>query len=509
MTKKKLPTPRKSAPEPIVEPPIYLGNHSNGEYFHFQTEEERRMREHILREADDLARRHGMDRRSFLASSMGMTLSLSAVNLVSGCSDDSKGSGFKTPPDINDANACESNVDTTDLFIFDFQTHMVTQPSKAWDGLFKGSSQGKCGFADWRDCWGYESFVDLVFLSSDTHIAVLSGFCAVDGDVPIPNSDLFGVQETLNGMCNDTYKRLYSQFVVTPNYKWKEQQEAMEKFVAEHDVTSWKAFTSWGPGNGNTGYWFDDPIGVEMIEKGRDLGVKIFSCHKGPPISLLDGKYHDPADMVRAAKKYPDVNFVVYHSGVGFAGGSENTPYMRTGPEAYKGANALVNAMVDEGVKPNSNVYADLGAVWNGLKSRPEAAANLMGKLLRFVGEDNILWGTDCIWTGSPQPQIEAFLTFEISEEAQDTYDYPALTMEAKKKILGLNGARLLGIDPVTAKAQIQKSKTYRRKLELDAEFGRNRWAFQRPIIETWSDFQAHAAHERGIFRTSPLLRRG
>ena len=81
---------------------------------------------------------------------------------------------------------------------------------------------------------------------------------------------------------------------------------------------------------------------------------------------------------------------------------------------------------------------------------KPDEAAHLLGKLLVHLGEDRILWGTDSIWYGSPQDQIQAFRAFEITPEFQERFGYPALTDERKAKILGLNAARLHGIEPVT-----------------------------------------------------------
>jgi hypothetical protein len=72
----------------------------------------------------------------------------------------------------------------------------------------------------------------------------------------------------------------------------------------------------------------------------------------------------------------------------------------------------------------------------------------VLGKLLKYVGEDNVLWGTDCIFYGSPQDQIQAFRAFRISEEFQTRFGYPALTPLRKAKILGLNAARVYGVDP-------------------------------------------------------------
>jgi hypothetical protein len=72
----------------------------------------------------------------------------------------------------------------------------------------------------------------------------------------------------------------------------------------------------------------------------------------------------------------------------------------------------------------------------------------VLGKLLLAVGEDNVLWGTDSIWYGSPQDQIAAFRAFEITTAAQEQLGYPALTPAVKTKILGTNAARLLGVEP-------------------------------------------------------------
>jgi hypothetical protein len=100
------------------------------------------------------------------------------------------------------------------------------------------------------------------------------------------------------------------------------------------------------------------------------------------------------------------------------------------------------------GFKRNrGNNYAELGSVWRTYMTRPDEAAHVMGKLLKYFGEDRICWGTDSIWYGSPQDQIASFRAFEISEAFQDKYDYPALTKEAKAKIFGINAARIHGLD--------------------------------------------------------------
>jgi hypothetical protein len=92
-------------------------------------------------------------------------------------------------------------------------------------------------------------------------------------------------------------------------------------------------------------------------------------------------------------------------------------------------------------------VYAELGTTWRYLMRDPNDAAHAMGKLFRWVGEDNVLWGTDSIWYGSPQDQIQAFRTFQISKEYQEKYGYPEVTPALRAKVFGLNALKPYGID--------------------------------------------------------------
>jgi len=97
---------------------------------------------------------------------------------------------------------------------------------------------------------------------------------------------------------------------------------------------------------------------------------------------------------------------------------------------------------------PHAKVYAELGSTWFRAMRNPDEAAHVLGKLLQRLGSDRVLWGTDSIWYGSPQNQIEAFRNFEISNQFQDRYGYPELTADVKKQVFGQNAARLYGVDP-------------------------------------------------------------
>jgi uncharacterized protein len=103
-------------------------------------------------------------------------------------------------------------------------------------------------------------------------------------------------------------------------------------------------------------------------------------------------------------------------------------------------------------------VYAELGGTWWFLMRSPTNAAHVLGKLLKYVGTERVLWGTDSIWFGTPQDQIQALRTFQIAEELQDKHGYPALTKQIKAGIFGGNAAALYGITPVGRQCDLSAS---------------------------------------------------
>ena len=113
-------------------------------------------------------------------------------------------------------------------------------------------------------------------------------------------------------------------------------------------------------------------------------------------------------------------------------------------------------------VKPNSNVYAELGSTWRFLMRDPEQAAHGLGKLIKACGEDNVLWGTDSIWYGSPQDQIQAFRTFQIYEKSfSERYGYAEITPALRAKIFGLNAAKVYGLSPTDVKRYTARDRSH------------------------------------------------
>ena len=207
--------------------------------------------------------------------------------------------------------------------------------------------------------------------------------------------------------------------------------------MRSHPIAAWKVYTH-APG---PGWSFVDDTGQAFLSTVEEIassgGTRIVAVHKG----LSGGNpAASPADIGPAAVAHPDLSFVVYHSG--YEGNAEG-PFAEDG----KGVDRLVRSLRDAGVKPGGNVYAELGSTWRAVMGEPDQAGHVLGKLLAAVGEDNVLWGTDSIWYGSPQDQIQAFRTFELTAEAQERFGYPALTPAVKQKIFGGTAARLYGIE--------------------------------------------------------------
>jgi hypothetical protein len=153
-------------------------------------------------------------------------------------------------------------------------------------------------------------------------------------------------------------------------------------------------------------------------------------------------------DIGPAARQNPDIDFIVYHAGF--------DPSITEGPfEPGKnpadnplGVDSLVQTVIDNELGSGSNVYAEIGSTWRYVMRDPDQAAHTIGKLLKYVGEDNVVWGTDCIWYGSPQDQIQAFRSFQIAPEFQERYGYPEITPQIRAKIFGLNATKPYQIDP-------------------------------------------------------------
>jgi predicted TIM-barrel fold metal-dependent hydrolase len=200
---------------------------------------------------------------------------------------------------------------------------------------------------------------------------------------------------------------------------------------------------------------------MRFIEKARSLDVKVICVHKGLPFGKQSYEHSQCSDIGVVAKRFPDVSFLIYHSG--FVTGVPERAYAGRG--ADDGIDTLIRSLLENGVKPNSNVYAELGSTWRFLMRDPDGAAHALGKLIKYCGENNVLWGTDSIWYGSPQDQIQAFRTFQISPELRTQYGYHEITPALRAKIFGLNAARVYAISADEVKKHTRADAVARERI--------------------------------------------
>jgi hypothetical protein len=83
----------------------------------------------------------------------------------------------------------------------------------------------------------------------------------------------------------------------------------------------------------------------------------------------------------------------------------------------------------------------------------------MLGQMIQTAGADHVLWGTDSIWNGSPQSQIVRLRKLTMPEKLIEKYKYPELTDKIKDQILGLNAAKLFGVDVKAARKAIKSDK--------------------------------------------------
>jgi predicted TIM-barrel fold metal-dependent hydrolase len=441
------------------------------------------------------AKRLGVGRRAFLQSLCAAATTLGTFNEAFAAQGNTGGS-FRLPKEAAYESAAARSALAGDEFIFDVQTHLVdpagtwrANAGKYWEQILAHFPHGACGERDPVDCFSADQFIKHVFMDSDTDLAVLSFVPELPERNPLSLKEAERVRALVERM--EGAKRLFLHAMVVPNAPAVDPLKFMEDAVARYPIKAWKSYTQWGPEG--VGWELDDPaVGIPFLEKARALGVRTICIHKGLFFSGFPERYGRCADVGRAAKLYPDVNFIIYHSG--FETGHREGPFDPA--RATHGVDALIKSLLDNGIAPNTNVYAELGSTWRFVMRDPTMAAHLLGKLLVHVGPDNVLWGTDSIWYGSPQDQIQAFRSFEIAPKLIEAYRYRELTPRLKAKIFGINGARVYGVD-VPAE---------RKKTEADP-IGVRKQAYREraePVFETFGpktdrEFEALAAERKGL----------
>ena len=212
--------------------------------------------------------------------------------------------------------------------------------------------------------------------------------------------------------------------------------DEVDRCIAVVKPDSWKGYTVGDPllPSKAGSYWRldDEKIMYPFYEKIVKNGTPTVCIHKG----LLPADYEKSWpnvwqyttvwDVGQAAKDWPQINFVIYHAAL--------RPFLET-PDAalaefeqtgrIKWATDLAEIPAKYGVK---NVYGEIGTAFASCAvANPRFAAAFLGTLVRGLGADHVVYGSDSVWYGSPQWQIEALRRIEIPEDMQKKHGFAPL----------------------------------------------------------------------------------
>ena len=448
-----------AADEVAFRSPVPTQIVSNGEYNPLPQTEDQAKVEGLIKEMGDYqAKRHGMDRRKFLGTSAGMATAFLAMNKV-----------FGPVFDVSDAEAGDMEMSAyraaqlSNQFIFDDQTHFIRDDfqQEGLLGLTKWAVGAKVN-PDINSApmtlarYKMDNYLKEIFLDSDTKIALLSG---APFDDPswwlISNDAIQNACRSVNKMAGST--RMLGHTVITPKYpNWMDE---VDRAIETLHPVSWKSYTIGDPFGPSKYAWKldDEKLMYPFYEKAIKSGINTICIHKG----LMPRDYEKAFagtwehatvnDLGQAAKDWPGMNFVIYHSAL--------RPWLADEPKkemAQFMKNGYLEWSTDLARIPDkygvNNVYAELGTTFASTAvTNPRFCAAFLGQLVNLMGPERVVWGSDSVWYGSPQWQIEALRRLEIPEDLMKSQGWKiplgGPNSEVKQKILGLNSAHLYNLD--------------------------------------------------------------
>jgi predicted TIM-barrel fold metal-dependent hydrolase len=426
---------------------------SNGEYLPpTQSATQKRVERRILELADTNGSRLGLSRRQFMATGCGMAAAFVAMNEIYGSKVFMVDDAEAHEPELIQARAQS----LSGQFVFDVQTHFVRDDFEHKELLGLGDYAAEHWNPKLKDeasslvRYKFQNYVKEIYYDSDTSLALLSG---APFDDPswwlLSNEQIVRAREVINDFAGS--RRLLAHSVITP--KQPGFMEEVDKAIEVYKPDSWKSYTIGDPLAPSKYPWRldDEKVMYPFYEKAVKAGITMLCIHKGllPPDyeKSFAGvwEYATAWDIGKAAKDWPQMTFVIYHSAL--------RPFLEAPDQAWaefeasgriKWATDLAEIPQKLGV---SNVYAEIGTSFaNSAVAHPKFAAALLGTLIKGFGADHVLWGTDSVWYGSPQWQIEALRRLEIPDDMQKKHGFAALggaNSATKQMIFGANAARL------------------------------------------------------------------
>jgi predicted TIM-barrel fold metal-dependent hydrolase len=447
-----------------------------------------------------------------------MATTLSVLNMVAGCGDDKGMLSRDTVEDhMKDVDAGErgessrSNMATTSkssgseggfavggdmclnqamadkllrsqYFILDFQTHHTNEGQA---GLCLTEENPDA------DCTSPSTYLRQIFEESETTVAVLSGLPAEIDEVTMDlsafsftNQNMRDSRDRVNkaAKLNDNAgERMVAHCQISPKNKPEANEAMMRENKEKYDTRGWKCYPP------TEGGWFLHENDA-FIQTAIELNEPLVCAHKGFPFQGWSRVHANPMpDVGVVAKRYPDVNFVIYHSA--FDSGHEEGPYVEDPDPDDGGSDRLSKVILDNGLT-NKNVYAEMGSAWCIVMRDPMQAQHYIGKMLKNMGEDRLVWGSECVWFGCPQNQIEAFKAFRISDELREKHGYPEFTDAIRRKVFGLTGSKLYRVDPELCRYKVTRDILAMRKQRLDDRWGDRRHAYNPPVIRSFEKYR-------------------
>ncbi len=447
---------RLASAESLFPSPIPVQSVSSDEFMpSSQSPRQAQFEARVKESGTRMAKRLGVSRRRFFQSAAGMAAAFLAMN-------DTYGPlyGVSRAEAAEPERADERARALSGQFIMDMHTHFLRPGTRIMGFVAQRNAVGKAGWnpslqgkEQTIDDLMFANYLKEIYLDSDTKVACISGAPSeVPEDWFLTNEMKAQARADVNGLARA--KRMMSHAIFTPGYPgWMEQ--------VEHAITELKPDSMKGYTIGDNTHkelskhpWRldDEKLVYPAYERFLKAGLKNVCVHKGlfPPSvekqypHLL--QYSDVRDVARAAKDWPQLNFIIYHGGYRFAGGGRAedawAQFEQTGRIEW--ITDLSEIPAKHGV---TNVYADVGQLFaQSTIADPRVSAVMMGQLIRGMGSDHVCWGTDAIWTGSPQWQIEALRRLEIPADLQKKYGLAPLGAadgSVKAAIFGANNARL------------------------------------------------------------------
>jgi predicted TIM-barrel fold metal-dependent hydrolase len=448
---------------------------SNGEFNPLpQTPRQKQVEARIKQLADELGPRHGLNRRQFLRSAAGMAAAFVAMNEVFGPIYSVAHAEASEPGAAADRAGSLAN-----QFIFDCQTHFVrddyTTDITALRQFAKDHWNPDIEDDITLDRLKFDNYVKEIFVDSDTKVALLSG-TPVDDEVNmfLSNEQIAAARRSINTVARS--RRMLAHSIIQP--KEPDFLDAVDHALEVLEPDSWKGYTIGDPlfQTKRASNWRldDEQLVYPFYDKAVRSGITNICIHKGlMPADYETSwpelwQYATVWDVGRAAQDWPELNFIIYHSGL--------RPFTElpdsTLAEFEK--SGRIDWVTDLAAIPEhwgvDNVYAELGTCFATTSvTHPRLAAAMLGQLIKGLGADKVIWGTDSVWYGSPQWQIEALRRLEMPEDLQKNHGFAPLgeaTGTTKDAIFAHNAARLYDLELDVTLADVSSDQISRMKRE-------------------------------------------